>query len=131
MNCPSKVLGLGLLGGSVLSAMPYTTPFEKHLSDSQKEIWNYIQYERFTIYFASLSVAIFVTRTIPQADPWTRAVLALTLTASLYMIAPKTIHMSEHLTHEQQQLLREQYTQQQLRYYGAITLAILAVPLIC
>jgi hypothetical protein len=76
-------------------------------------------------------VAILVTRTIPQADPWTRAVLALTLTASLYMIAPKTIHMSEHLTHEQQQLLREQYTQQQLRYYGAITLAILAVPLIC
>lgn len=131
MNCPNKWIGLGLLGGSVLSAMPHKTSFEQHLNDTQKEIWNYIQYERFVIYFASLAVALFVSRSVPHVEPWTRAMIALTLTASLYMIAPKTIHMADHLNHEQQKLLREQYTSQQLRYYGSVTLAILAIPLVC
>lgn len=131
MICPHKLLGLGLLGGSIVSAMPFKTPFEQHLTDSQKEIWNYVQYERFIIYLTSMSIAVIVTKSIPQIEPWTRAMIALTLTSSLYMILPKKIYMSDHLTHDQQRLLREQYTTQQLRYYGSITLAILAIPFVC
>jgi intracellular septation protein A len=130
MSCPNQLIGMGLLGGSLLSAMPNRSSFEDSLTNEQLSIWKYIQNERFSIYFMSLSVALLVSRAT-NTDKWTRVVLMCLLTASLYMITPKFTYMSNHLRTDQQPLLRKIYIEQQLRYYGSVTLAIIAAPFVC
>lgn len=131
MNCPTKVLGMGLLGASVLSAIPmHHDGFEQLLGESQRLLWKHIQYERFSIYLTSLFVSLLVARAI-STDKWTRVVLALTLTASLYMVTPKSVYMADFLSPDQLELLRQREFTQRTRYYGSITLAIIAIPFIC
>jgi len=131
-HCSLQLLGLGLLGGSLMSAMPTTSKdsFEKSLTESQYSIWSDIRKERFTIYLFSLSVALLVARTIP--DKLYRTIVALSLTASLYMIVPKSKYMVDHLQSDAQaKELRELYQSQIWKYHGTIVLALLGIPLIC
>lgn len=131
-HCSLQLLGLGLLGGSLLSAIPTTRKdsFEKSLTESQYSIWSDIRKERFAIYLFSLSVALLVARTIP--DRLYRTIVALSLTASLYMIVPKSKYMVDHLQAEAQtKELRELYQSQIWKYHGTIVLALLGIPLIC
>lgn len=137
------MLGLGLVGGSVLSAMPGTgkNAFEQRLTESQMAVWTEIRKERFSIYLFSLAVAVLVARSVP--DRLHATIVALSLTASLYMIIPKSSYMADHLEAEaylgrpmqsveaQSQALRELYQQQVWKYHGTIVLALLGIPLIC
>jgi hypothetical protein len=131
-HCSLQLLGLGLIGGSIMSAMPTTgkDAFERRLTEDQYSIWSEIRKERFSIYLFSLSVALLVARTIP--DKLYRTIVALSLTASLYMIVPKSKYMVDHLRSEAQTKgLRELYQNQIWKYHGTIVLALLGIPFIC
>ena len=131
MACPTKLLGMGLLGASVLSAIPmHQDGFEEQLSESQRILWKHIQYERFSIYLTSLFVSLLVARAV-STDKWIRVVLAITLAASLYMVTPKSVYMADFLTPDQIELLRQRELTQRTRYYGSVTLAIFAIPFVC
>jgi hypothetical protein len=91
-----------------------------------------IQQERLHIYLFSLFVSILVVRTMHSMNPWMRVIMFMTLTASLYMIIPKSIYMADFLdTEEQRVALRQVYRDQQIRYYGSVALATMASPLLC
>lgn len=80
----------------------------------------------------SLFLSLLVVRTMRSIHPWMRVILFMTLTASLYMTIPKSIYMADFLnTEEQRVALRQVYRDQQFLYYGSITLATMAVPLLC
>lgn len=131
-HCSLQLLGMGLIGGSILSAMPTTgkDSFENGLTESQYSIWSEIRKERFSIYLFSLSVALLVARSIP--DKLFGTIVALSLTASLYMIVPKSKYMTDHLKDEAQtKELRELYQNQIWKYHGTIVLALLGIPLLC
>lgn len=130
-HCSLELLGLGLLGGSILSVMPTTgkDAFENRLTESQMAIWSDIRKERFYIYLFSLSVALMVARTIH--DTLYRTIVALSLTASLYMIVPKSKYMVDHLRSDQTKELRELYQNQIWKYHGTIVMTLLGIPLIC
>lgn len=130
--CSLQLLGMGLIGGSILSAMPTTSKdsFEKSLTESQYATWSEIRKERMSIYLFSLSVALLVARSIP--DKLYGTIVALSLTASLYMIVPKRQYMVDHLAAEAQtKALRELYRNQIWKYHGTIVLALLGIPLLC
>ena len=129
--CELQLLGLGLLVGSVLSAMPTRKKdeFEQRLTAQQWAVWNEIRKERFSIYLFSLAAALLVARSIDEKLYAT--IVALTLTASLYMIIPKSRYMADHLYAEQTVALRELYQRQIWKYHGTIVLALLGIPFVC
>ena len=135
MNCQLQTIGLGFLAGSILTSIPQRKSagsFETLLSPFQIQMYQKIQQERLHIYFLSLFVSILVVRTMRSMNPWMRVIIFMTLTASLYMAIPKSIYMADFLdTEEQRVALRQVYRDQQIRYYGSVTLATMAAPLLC
>lgn len=134
MNCQLQAIGLGFLVGSILASIPRkrADSFETSLNPFQLQIYQQIQKERFHIYIFSLFVSMIVVRKMIGMNLWIRVIMFMTLTASLYMTIPKRIYMADFLkTEEQRVALRQVYRDQQLRYYGSITLATIAAPLLC
>jgi hypothetical protein len=134
MHCQLQTIGLGFLVGSVLTSIPRkrADSFETLLNPFQMRIYQRIQQERFHIYMFSLFISLLVVRTMRSMHPWMRVILFMTLTASLYMTIPKSIYMADFLnTEEQRVALRQVYRDQQFLYYGSITLATMAAPLLC
>jgi len=65
-------------------------------------------------------------------DPWIRMILFMTITASLYLTIPKSMYMADFLnTTEERVAFQKVYRNQQIRYYGSVTLAMIAAPLLC
>jgi hypothetical protein len=126
-----RYLGLGFLLASVISALPQpsTIPFT---TDFQRSMYDRIQQERFHIYLLSLLFSLWVVRHMKRVWTMTRVVVMMTLTASLYMLVPKSAYMADYLdTHEQRMALRRVYRVQQCRYYGSIASAVIASTLLC
>jgi len=133
MNCQLQIIGLGFLIGSVLTSIPRdrADSFETLLNPFQMQIYQKIQQERFNIYLFSLCVSVLVVRTYSM-DPWIRMILFMTITASLYLTIPKSMYMADFLnTTEERVAFQKVYRNQQIRYYGSVTLAMIAAPLLC
>ena len=129
--CVPKPIALGLLGGSLLCAMPTNhTAFATSLTLAQARTWTRVQSERFYIYMVSLAVSLAVARSI-RAHPWQRVLCMMLLVASLYIVFPKSTYMRHHITNEQDRLLQDVYKRQRVRYHGSVVLAIMATPLTC
>ena len=124
------MLGIGLIGGSILSAFPFgKNAFEQKLSENQMAIWSEIRKERFSIYLFSLTVALLVARSM--SNKLYATIVSSSLTASLYTVLPKNKYMADYLNVEQRKELREVYRQQIWKYHGTIVLALLGIPFIC
>jgi len=133
MNCQLQIIGLGFLIGSVLTSIPRdrADSFETLLNPFQMQIYQKIQQERFNIYLFSLCVSVLVVRTYSMG-PWIRMILFMTITASLYLTIPKSMYMADFLnTTEERVAFQKVYRNQQIRYYGSVTLAMIAAPLLC
>lgn len=134
-DCPFKLIAVGFLIGSVLCAYPTRSEneFTKSLDASQKLTYRDIQLERFHIYITSVFISLVTIGVFrKRLSVWIKVVLMFLLTASLYLIAPKTTYMHDHLkSDEQRLLLRKIYRSQQLKYYGSFTLAVVSAPFIC
>lgn len=132
MNCALKYVGLGFLLATLLSGLPQTSSHGAPLrTEYQQRIYHTIQQERFYIYMTSLLFSLLVVRTM-KLDLWSRVTVLMTLTASLYMLVPKSAYMSDYLTSaEERAAYRRVYREQQWRYYGSIVAAILASSVLC
>lgn len=132
MNCALKYVGIGFLVATLLSGLPQTRSNSVPLrTEYQQKIYHAIQQERFYIYMTSLLFSLLVVRTM-NIELWARVTIWMTLTASLYMLVPKSAYMSDYLhTSEERDAYRRVYREQQWRYYGSIVAAILASSVLC
>lgn len=134
-DCPFKIIAIGFIVASVLCAYPNKSEneFTNSLDPSQKLVWNDIQHERFHIYLSSVFVSLVTISFFRnQLSVWVKFVFMAMLTASLYLFMPKSAYMNEHLTNaEQQVMLRKIYRDQQWKYYGSLTLAVMSTPFVC
>lgn len=134
-SCSTKWVGVGLLAGSVLCALPSDTnsAFEASLTTEQKRIWKQVHIERLKIYVCSLLASlVLVNYVLPfPDDKWLKVMLVLLLTGSVYMLWPKSTYMVYHINTEQAKLLKKTGRNQMIKYHGAVALSILSIPLLC
>ncbi len=133
-KCPFKIIGLGFIVAAVLCAYPsgHENEFTKSLDSSQKLKWQMIQTERFHIYLSSVFISLITISFFRNLSYWIKLVFMMLLTASIYLIIPKSAYMADSLTSDDQRiLLRKIYRKQQVRYYGSVTFAIMSAPFIC
>lgn len=135
MLCASKFVGLGLLAGSVLCALPSesNSTFEKSLSPEQKRIWKKVHQERLRIYVISLLTSLVLVGYLSPypAQRWLKVTLILLLTGSLYMLWPKSTYMAYHLSTDQIRLLKDLGRYQRLKYHGSIAASVVSIPFLC
>lgn len=143
MNCTvSGILGLGLLGGSLLTM---TVSEEEHmrlratLSDTLDQIYTNIAVERRNLYLQGLVLGLVFATALAWKIKITNKfhkvsfMVAITLMVafSYYSLMPKSDYMLNHLkTSEQNKAWLDVYTTMKQRYMlGVIGGALAAVPL--
>lgn len=143
MNCiVSAVVGIGLLGGSILTM---TVSEKEHLqlratlSEELDQIYTTIAIERRNLYLQGLLLglilATLLSRTIKTSNKFYRASFGLALTLmtafTYYSLMPKSDYMLNHLkTAEQNKAWLDVYKTMKYRYMiGVLGGALAAIPL--
>ncbi len=143
MNCYlSSILGLGLLGGSIVTM---TVSKEQHktlkdvFSDDLDKKYDHIITERRNHYLIGLVVGIIISiiilKKITNVNYYTRITLFLAITLGsavlIYMLLPKSDYMLNYLkTPEENQKWLEVYKTMKSRYYIGFILGIIGAVLL-